>query len=139
MLIDIKHRLNEKAIAAILSECLYEPTEARLNKIAGEYLAGGNRFMLGYEWKGEIIGCAGIELREPGSAALLHIAVDPACRGQGVGRAMIDGIMQRFGLRRLEAETDDDAVGFYRNCGFEIVHLGEKYPGVMRYLCIHNK
>lgn len=33
------------------------------------------------------------------------------------------------------AETDDEAVGFYRKCDFEVNNLGEKYPNVIRYEC----
>jgi hypothetical protein len=29
-----------------------------------------------------------------------------------------------------------NAVNFYRNIGFEITSLGEKYPGVERFQCI---
>ena len=34
------------------------------------------------------------------------------------------------------AETDDDAVGFYRKVGFSVQPLGNKYvAGINRYLC----
>jgi ribosomal protein S18 acetylase RimI-like enzyme len=33
------------------------------------------------------------------------------------------------------AETDEEAVEFYRNIGFSIQSLGEKYPGVDRFKC----
>lgn len=39
--------------------------------------------------------------------------------------------MQYAGLI-IEAETDNDAVGFYRAAGFEIVSLGEVHIGVER-------
>lgn len=35
----------------------------------------------------------------------------------------------------VSAETDADAVEFYRKYGFKIKSLGEKYPGVERFLC----
>lgn len=35
----------------------------------------------------------------------------------------------------LVAETDADAVGFYRHSGFEVMSLGEKYPGTERFSC----
>lgn len=39
----------------------------------------------------------------------------------------------------IVAETDDEAVDFYRRYGFFITSLGEKYPGVERFLCQYNK
>ncbi|MGG4554653.1 hypothetical protein ABEX11_20625 [Paenibacillus humicus] len=38
-------------------------------------------------------------------------------------------------IRRVEAETDKDAVDFYRRLGFNITSLGQKYPGVERFQC----
>jgi ribosomal protein S18 acetylase RimI-like enzyme len=48
---------------------------------------------------------------------------------------MIDFIIEKHSLSYVCTETDKDAVGFYRNYGFEITSLGEKYPGVERFLC----
>lgn len=38
-------------------------------------------------------------------------------------------------LHHLDAETDADAVDFYRRCGFAVESLGERYPGVERFRC----
>jgi ribosomal protein S18 acetylase RimI-like enzyme len=135
-LIDIKPRMRDKDIISLLACCVGNPTEDKLIKTAEEDQQNANRFIMGYEPNGSILGFAGIEIIAPGQAVLLHIAVDPACRGQGIGKSMIGDIIRQFVLQRLEAETDDDAVGFYKNCGFEITCLGEKYPGCVRYLCV---
>lgn len=39
---------------------------------------------------------------------------------------------------RVIAETDEEAVNFYRSIGFEVYSLGEKYPGVERFRCIYE-
>ena len=49
------------------------------------------------------------------------IAVDPAARGQGVGSHMIRQAVRRYRPRHVCAETDDDAVGFYRKNGFSVI------------------
>lgn len=138
MLVDIKHRIRERGIASILADCLYEPSESTFIALADLY-ADGNLRMMGYELDGKIVGCAGVDLSNPEEAVLLHIAVGPAYRGRGVGREMIKEIMRQFQIICIEAETDDDAVGFYRSCGFEITNLGEKYPGCIRYRCVKSK
>lgn len=48
---------------------------------------------------------------------------------------MIDELLMLEHLTELIAETDRDAVEFYRKYGFEIHSLGEKYPGVDRFHC----
>ncbi len=92
--------------------------------------------MLGTFVNGGLAGLVGI-LHEPGKAVeLLHIAVQARLRGRGIGRTMIEEIRKCKGNVLLRAETDLDAAGFYRNSGFVVTSLGEKYPGVERFSCI---
>nr|WP_232336825.1 GNAT family N-acetyltransferase [Planococcus lenghuensis] len=88
------------------------------------------------EQEGVIAGCIGIELTENMRGQIRHIAVSPKMRGRQMGRNMITEIHRLHGLLQLHAETDCDAAGFYRRCGFNISSLGEKYPGVERFLCV---
>lgn len=78
-----------------------------------------------------IIGCR----RGGDSTEILHIAVDERKRRQGIGREMINKFVALEKPTELVAETDNDAVGFYRRYGFSIRSLGEKYPGVERFHC----
>ncbi len=65
-----------------------------------------------------------------------HVSVAQARRGQGVGRAILLGLAERLPeVEEWVAETDDEAVGFYVAVGFRATDLGERYPGVRRYLC----
>ncbi|MBN8191767.1 GNAT family N-acetyltransferase [Bacillus sp. NTK074B] len=104
----------------------------------GEYAAYQhvNRRKLFGSRKGEsIIGCIGIECLDDGRCEIKHVAVMPDRRGEGVGRRMIDLILERYPFSSMVAETDLDAVLFYKKIGFEIESLGEKYPGVERFRC----
>lgn len=64
-----------------------------------------------------------------------HLSVLPELQAKGIGRSMLDGYVQKHPGIDVYAETDHDAVEFYRRCGFEVVALGEYYPGVMRFGC----
>ena len=58
---------------------------------------------------------------------LVHLVVDPGSRGGGHGRALIDGIVERFGTRRgirLACRNDYDAASFWPRLGF--VPVGER-------------
>ena len=48
---------------------------------------------------------------------------------------MIDKLIQIYSVKLVSAETDKDAVNFYKRYGFSIISLGEKYPGVERFYC----
>ncbi|MCU7557985.1 GNAT family N-acetyltransferase [Macrococcus capreoli] len=76
-----------------------------------------------------------ITIREKdGICKITSIAVDMKCQKEGYGKQLIDYIKRDF--KKIIAETDDEAVNFYRKQGFKIITLGEKYPGVIRYQCI---
>jgi len=49
---------------------------------------------------------------------------------------MINNIIAQSNIKELIAETDDDAVEFYRKCGFKIKDLGAVYDNTRRYKCI---
>ena len=93
------------------------------------------RLLFGIREKDDWKGCIGIRELGSGEIEIIHIAVALEYRGTGIGKKMIHQISQQRKPARIIAETDKDAVGFYKNCGFTITSLGEKYPGVERFLC----
>lgn len=74
--------------------------------------------------------------REANQCEIKHIAVSPAYRGKGIGREMIRYVEEHHAFSSIYAETDQEAVLFYKNIGFHITSLGEKYPGVERFGCL---
>ncbi|MES9697655.1 GNAT family N-acetyltransferase [Bacillus sp. JJ927] len=80
-------------------------------------------------------GCIGVALIHTNRARICHIAVDEKYRNQGIALQMIKEIIREYELTYIEAETDKEAVGFYKKCNFKIESLGEKYPGIERFNC----
>jgi len=50
---------------------------------------------------------------------------------------MLDALGERLGAERIVAETDDDAVGFYRRCGFHVENAAPKFRRA-RYWCVRD-
>ena len=69
---------------------------------------------------------------------LEYIAVAPELRGGGVGRVLVDALAG--GAEPVVAETDDDAVGFYRALDFDIgpAPSDPRWPGRRRYRCVRR-
>lgn len=67
-------------------------------------------------------------------AILLHIATALRVRGTGIGTNLLNTLRGLIppGLS-VVAESDAEAIGFYRSNGFRVTSLGEKYPGVERF------
>ncbi|MGO0061884.1 GNAT family N-acetyltransferase [Brevibacillus fluminis] len=134
-MIDLKERLHEHDVLALLAHAVGAPTLEKLQQVAARYEHSDSMVMVGMEEAGVLIGCIGLDLAHAAKAVIMHVAVQPDARGKGIGRRMLADAMQRFSLTALGAETDASAVGFYRSCGFTVKSLGEKYPGVERFWC----
>ena len=74
-------------------------------------------------------------------AEIIGIAVTEKLRRRGIGWKMIQFVLKLENLERIEAQTDDDSVGFYRKCGFTEDRIVVDYPdgSVVRYNCVLNK
>ncbi|EJQ50572.1 Uncharacterized protein BWINRASL_02738 [Bacillus mycoides] len=112
----LKHATGPSEVSLIKAVSLYENDYAELYKY-------GNK------------GCIGIALIYTNRAKICHIAVDEKYRNQGIALQMIKEIVRKYELTYIEAETDKEAVGFYKKCNFKIESLGEKYPGIERFYC----
>ncbi|MBU7595841.1 GNAT family N-acetyltransferase (plasmid) [Metabacillus halosaccharovorans] len=126
--------INSKTIHPSVRELLsFATSDFKVDLEYQMYLKSLNRKLYCFELQEEIIGCIGIEIISFNECVIKHIAVSSEHRGKGIGSRMIEFLSEEFTL--ITAETDKDAVDFYRKYGFSITSLGEKYPGVERFLC----
>jgi putative acetyltransferase len=79
---------------------------------------------------GQVVGFIGVEGAEVG-ALFIH----PEWRGQGIGRRLLTYAVEMLGATELDVnEQNDQAVGFYRRMGFDVVGrspvdgLGQPFP-----------
>jgi GNAT superfamily N-acetyltransferase len=86
----------------------------------------------------QLLGCVCLSAAASGRYVIEAIAVLGPQQGHGVGRRLIEYLIDQWPTADLWAETDRAAVGFYARLGFQITTLGEKYPGVERFACSRN-
>lgn len=74
------------------------------------------------------------------AAEIIGIAVSEKLRRRGIGKQLILSAMELEVIGRIEAQTDDDSIGFYRKCGFAEERTVVDYPdgSVIRYNCVLN-
>ena len=74
---------------------------------------------------GPPLGGAGVRALRPGVGQIRRVWVDPACRGQGIARALmaaVEDAARALGLTELRLGTGDrqpEAVAFYLSAGWE--------------------
>ncbi|MFC9707899.1 GNAT family N-acetyltransferase [Paenibacillus sp. NPDC056933] len=138
MLIDLKSRIQEPEVQELLSYSVF-PDPDQLNRALQQYVDKDELHLEGYEDEGQLIGLIGYERTGTSEITIHHIAVLPENRFKNYGRGMISQLLANYNPDRLIAETDVEAVEFYRNTGFVVYSLGELYPGVERFRCVLEK
>ena len=130
--------LRDAAAYQIFKDCMFQPTP---EKYAARLEALADARFYGCLENGRLLGIIGVSLRGGGEAEIAALSVAPERRRQGVGRWLIAEAARAEDLTRLPAETDADAVGFYRRCGFRTTEIQRVYDGqpVARWTCEWRK
>ena len=134
---DIKEIMTEPDILKLLAPSVYNPTEERLLNRAKKYQEDENTNIYACKDNGEYKGIVVFEILN-NSATILDIAVKPEYQGQGIGSKLIDFIFNSFNVDSIIAETDDDAIGFYKKYGFTVADTKVKFD-VKRYSIIKER
>ena len=136
-IIDIKSSICENRIYELLAPSVFNPTEERLLNRAKKYQEDENTNIYACKDNGEYKGIVVFEILN-NSATILDIAVKPEYQGQGIGSKLIDFIFNSFNVDSIIAETDDDAIGFYKKYGFTVADTKVKFD-VKRYSIIKER
>ena len=132
---DIKARIKSPEIMRLVSYYKYSPSKASIGSLTDSYISDSDIFIYGCIIQDKTVGIIVLRREPTASAEIVGIAVSPENRNLGIGRKMIEYVIKNCGYHTITAETDDDAVGFYRKCGFKIEDLGYKYQDTKRYKC----
>jgi len=139
-LVDVSMQLDSQAVRQLLDQSGYpadrmaQHTERILSHIREDH----DLCLLGASFDDVLVGLIALKLTSEVRAVIRYLVVDRQHRGDGIGRWMIESVWKRHSLSCLEAETDDDAVGFYKRCGFLVHPLGKVDRGILRYRCVRD-
>ena len=131
--------LSEEAFL-IYASSMYHPTYEAFEIQMEGFLKDPSVKVFVCEDQGEKIGM--MVLKYSNTVAVISgFAVHEKLQCRGIGRYMIQFVLESVSPERLEAQTDDDSVEFYRKCGFAVEQIVVDYPNdhVIRYNCVLNK
>ncbi len=137
MLQSVKNQVRDPQIASLLELSIF-PDPEHLERAVAFYEEHQGAQLLAYEEGGDRIGIIGFRPSGEGEITITHIAVEPSSRGGGYGRGMLLELMVQEKPQRVVAETDEEAVDFYRSVGFSVVSLGISASGLERFRCIYE-
>jgi ribosomal protein S18 acetylase RimI-like enzyme len=131
--------LNEAWITALFA--LEPKDEVVLGDPQREIIDAGGRVLFALEG-GEPVGCCALMRLADGGFELAKMAVADACKGRGLGRALMAGAVERaraVGAPRLYLETNSSlapAIALYRSFGFVEVIPAEPSPYARADVCM---
>lgn len=134
-IVNISGSLSNDSNLEILKESVFEPTKEKLIKRANYYEDTNGIVSYGYAYDDVILGLIVLDIKNKDEIVILDIAVKKDNQKRGIGKALLNYVLCELKPKILIAETDDDAVGFYKKNKFEIVNLEEKYLNNTRYEC----
>jgi putative acetyltransferase len=124
----------------------FYPPEQRFGpNLRAEHLDPGRGVFLVARQDGRAVGCGAIRLLDAGTAEVKRMYVEPALRGQGVGRAILarlEAEARRYDARRLVLETgvhQRDALALYRRAGFSELECWGEYATSPSSLCMEKQ
>lgn len=137
MIKDIKSGFLTDEVFAIYSACMGMPTRENFAAKAAAYIADENVCVYGFYDEDALVGIIAARNLLGGKYEIPGIAVEYSHRNARVGARLIEHVLKIDGLRELVAETDGDAVDFYRKCGFQTESFIKKYgsESITRYRC----
>lgn len=104
----------------VYAPCMYMATPESFSAELRGFLASSGTYVYACMESDQIIGLLVLRETDPKEGELLRISVSPTLQRAGIGSFMIREIVRIHSLSRLVAETDADAAGFYRMCGFTV-------------------
>ena len=125
----------------IYKYCMFMPTEEKFSTKVERFLKDTSIKIFACFKEDKVEGVIVISFSGQRKIEIIGIAVDVSWRCKGIGSYMINQVINNYGLLSVYAETDSDAVGFYRKNGFIISEFSEIFSGkiVIRYRCELNK
>ncbi len=135
MIKNIKDILCTEEIYIIYSACMFEPTFDKFKIKAEQMQNNSSVSVYGYFFNEKIIGVISTQETDK-TVEIIGIAVDTEERHSGIGTKLIDYIKDKSS-KPIIAETDIDAVIFYKKYGFNIkeIIVSKSNFSYSRYVC----
>lgn len=118
---DYREIYSSETLAHLLGLALMNPTPGKVRNAAQGAYAKQQGHFFAAEDDGAIIGIIGYRTIDNNQIHLLHVAVDEARRGKGIGRWMVETVRSFLKEGIVTAEVNPGQEGFWEAVGFTCI------------------
>jgi ribosomal protein S18 acetylase RimI-like enzyme len=108
-------------------------TEQKLQNVTQEYKRDKSAKIIGCLADEKLVGIVGYTTTPEKTLYIKQIAVVPEHQRQSIGKQLIEFLLKEYNVSKIEAQTDQEAVEFYRKLGFECKPAESEYEN--RFQC----
>ena len=122
----------------------YPPEQRFGPQLKAEHVAPGVGTFVIARADAKAVGCGALRRRNSTTVEVKRMYVEPAVRGRGVARKILDHLeseARTMGAERLVLETgiyQEEAIGLYRSAGFIAIDCFDEYVGVPTSVCFEK-
>jgi inorganic pyrophosphatase len=135
-IIPIDKKLNFNEIHVVFEDIVGNPGEENIKNILSDYVLTNEKTLYGYFLDKKLVGIMGIK-ENAENIEVLHFGIHPEYRDRHLGTELMDYIKKWNKVITLT--TDDDAILFYKKCGFVYTEYYEEKYSKRRYNCIYRQ
>lgn len=121
----------------ILREPWNQPPGSEKDEFEGEAI-----HLAAWDDRGKIIGVGRVHRVVENQGQIRYMAVDPAQRGQGVGKALLQELEERaieLGILEITLHAREDSVRFYRENGYQVLRASHTLFGVVPHFELRKR
>lgn len=126
--------LDNEELLEILKYSHFMPTKEKLLRLLKKYYENKDILPFASINEDKIVGIIVVQKISCETYEIIDISVASNYRKKGIASKLIDYVTKHLGIKTILAETDKDAVEFYKKYGFKTEILETK--GYKRYKCI---
>jgi ribosomal protein S18 acetylase RimI-like enzyme len=133
-LLSLPCNVSDESFWSILSLSVGNPTPSKIAAIWRNYASESGRGLIAVREGTTYIGGLGFR-HGPEVLEITNIAVLARSQQKGIGRLLIETLVTKFPRIAIEAETDEEAVGFYKANGFSTTPCKRRPQFTNRWTC----
>jgi GNAT superfamily N-acetyltransferase len=131
---DAKPYFETEPVREIMWSALAYPNDEMLDRLLQRYHDDENmRLVAAIDGEENLQAIVGLRLDDQGEATILHLRVQDDVQRTGIGSALVQKVIDTYGLHCVSSRSPGKLLPFYEKLGFYSWIVGEKPPGTTWY------